>query len=109
MGTFKRMNDMKGMIEAVPGDGTANPARAIRGQPGMGYPRIHSALARERQNTLLAEAQATHQARQARVHRRWHGTPAARRSPIRRTARRLSSAWGRLLTSRPESRSEAGG
>lgn len=47
----------------------------------MTYPDIHAALGRERQNTLLADAEAARTARQARLHRRQAATPARRRSP----------------------------
>jgi hypothetical protein len=67
----------------------------------MGYPYIQSALARERQDMLLAEAQAVRLARQARAHRRSGGTPANRRSPFGRTSAWLSAAWSRRLTRRP--------
>ena len=50
----------------------------------MTHPYIQAALVRERQNMLLAEAEAVRQARQARSHRRRRGTPAIRRSPFRR-------------------------
>ncbi len=70
----------------------------------MTYPHIQSALARERQNMQLAEAEAHRQARQARSHQRRRGTPAFRRPPFRRTPGWLPPAWSRLLTRRPESR-----
>ena len=44
---------------------------------------IHAALATERRNTLLAEAEAARRAKQAQLHRRQPRTSAARRSPIR--------------------------
>jgi hypothetical protein len=69
----------------------------------MSYPYIHAALARERQETLLAEAQAVHLAREARSHRRRHASTAARGARFRRAAGWLPSAWSRLLTSRPDS------
>jgi hypothetical protein len=69
----------------------------------MSYPYIHAALARERQETLLAEAQATRLAREARSHRRRHASTAARGARFRRAAGWLPSAWSRLLTSRPDS------
>jgi hypothetical protein len=59
----------------------------------MSYPYIHAALARERQDTLLAEAEAVRRARQARSYRRGHGTLAGRRSPLR--ARGWLLAWSR--------------
>jgi len=74
----------------------------------MSYPHFHAALARERQDMLLAEAQADHRARQARSHHR-RATMATRRSPFRWFPGWLPPAWRRLLTSQPESRSEATG
>jgi hypothetical protein len=71
-------------------------------------PYIHEALARERQNMLLAEAEAARCARQARAHRRQHGAPAARGSLLCRAPAWLL-AWRRLLTRRPEAASVAGG
>jgi hypothetical protein len=73
----------------------------------MSYPYIHTALARERQDTLLAEAEAVRRARQARPYRRGHDTPASRRSPLR--ARGWLLAWGRLVTRRPAAGSAATG
>ena len=73
----------------------------------MNYPYMHTALGYERQNTLLEEAQTARRAREARAYRRAHGTRAARGSRFRWMPGRLASAWSRLLTSRPRSRSEA--
>jgi hypothetical protein len=64
----------------------------------MSHPYIHAALARERQNMLLAEAEAARLARQARSHRRRRGTPTVRRSPLRRAPHWLPWEWSRLLT-----------
>jgi hypothetical protein len=75
----------------------------------MSYPHIHTALAYERQNTLLEEAQPARPAREARAHRRAHGTRAVQGSPFRWMPGWLASAWRRLLTSQPRSRSEATG
>src|SRR5215831_5280364 len=47
----------------------------------MTHPAIRATLGRERQNTLLAEAEAARTARQARLYRRQAATPARRRSP----------------------------
>ena len=69
----------------------------------MGYPYMHAALARERQDTLLAEAQAAHLAREARAYRRRAPSTAARGARFRRASGWLPSAWSRLLTSRPDS------
>lgn len=92
--------------DAGPSDGIANPAHR-KEQSGMSFPYIPAALARERQDTLLAEAEAVRRARQARLHRRGHGAPAHRRSPLR--ARAWLLAWGRLLTRRPAAGSAAAG
>ncbi len=73
----------------------------------MSHPYIPMALARERQDTLLAEAAAVRLARQARLHRRRHGTPASRRSALRTQGWLL--AWSRLLTRRPGAGSAATG
>jgi hypothetical protein len=75
----------------------------------MNYPYIHTALAYERQNTMLAEAQAARRARAARAYRRAHATRAVHGSPLRWMPARLASAWSRLLSSQPRSRSEATG
>lgn len=48
----------------------------------MTHPDIRAALGRERQNTLLADAEAARTARQARLHRRQAATPARRGSPL---------------------------
>ena len=69
----------------------------------MSYPYMHAALARERQDTLLAEARAAHLAGEARSHRRKHATATARGTRPRRASGWLTSAWSRLLTSRPDS------
>jgi hypothetical protein len=52
----------------------------------MTYPDIRTAVGRERLNTLLADAEAARQARQARLYRRQAATPALRGSPLRRQA-----------------------
>jgi hypothetical protein len=75
----------------------------------MNYPYIHTALAYERQNAMLEEAQAARRAREARAYRRANGTRAAHGSPLRWMPGWLASAWSRLLTSQPRSRSEATG
>jgi hypothetical protein len=69
----------------------------------MNYPYIHTALARERQDTLLAEAQAARRARETRLHRRSQASAATRSTRFRRASGWLPSAWSRLLTSRPDS------
>jgi hypothetical protein len=69
----------------------------------MIHPYIQAALARERQNTLLAEAEAHRQARQARSHQRRRGTPAFHRPLFRLTAGWLARAWSRPLTRPPGS------
>jgi len=75
----------------------------------MNYPHIHTALAYERQNTLLEEAKTARRAREAGAYRRAHGTRAVNGSRFRWIPGRLASAWSRLLTSQPRSRSEATG
>jgi hypothetical protein len=75
----------------------------------MSFPHIHTALAYERHNTLLEEAQAARRAREARAYRRAHGTRASHGSPFRWMPGRLASAWRRLPSSQPRSRSEATG
>ena len=75
----------------------------------MNYPYIHTALAYERQNTLLEEAKTARRAREARAYRGAHGTRAVNGSRFRWIPGRLASAWSRLLTSQPRSRSEATG
>ena len=65
-------------------------------------PYIQEALARERQNMLLAEAEAARCARQARAHRRQQGTRATRGSLLGRAPAWLLPTWRRLLTRRPE-------
>jgi hypothetical protein len=75
----------------------------------MSFHYIPTALAYERQNTLLEEAQAARQAKAARAHRRAHGTRAVHESPFRRIPGRLASAWSRLVTSRPRSSTEVTG
>jgi hypothetical protein len=45
-------------------------------------PYIYAALAHERHQTFLAQAETGRRARQARLHRRQAGTPGARRSPL---------------------------
>jgi len=44
----------------------------------MSHPYIQAALARERQNMLLTEAEGARRARQARTQRHQRGTPATR-------------------------------
>jgi hypothetical protein len=72
----------------------------------MSLPYMHTALAYERQNTLLEEAQTARRAREARAYRR---ARAVRGSRFRWMPVRLASAWSRPLTSQPGSRSEATG
>jgi len=64
----------------------------------MSHPYIQAALARERQNMLLAEAEAVRRARQALSHRRRPSMPAIGRSAFRRAEDLLPPAWSRLLT-----------
>jgi hypothetical protein len=90
------------------GPATAAPAWPSVKEKEMSYPYIHTALARERQDMLLAEAQAVRLARQTRAHRHNDGTPANHRSPFRRTSASLLAAWGRLLNQRPGRREATG-
>ena len=72
-------------------------------------PYIHAALAHERHQNFLAQAEADRRARQARLHRQQAGTPGARRSPLRRRPAwlqpgrsRLPGRWPRsAVTGRP--------
>jgi len=61
------------------------------------HPYIQAALARERQNMLLAEAEAARPARQLRSHRRSNRLPATCTSLLRRFPALLGLAWRRLL------------
>jgi hypothetical protein len=60
---------------------------------------IHAALARERQKTFLAEAEAYRRAKQARSHRQRVGTLVAPRSPLRWIPSWLRPDWSRCATS----------
>src|SRR5512140_2675186 len=62
---------------------------------------IHAALARERQHTLLAEAEAARRARQPRPRRPGAGAAVARWPRLAWTARRWRPAWSRLARPRP--------
>jgi RimJ/RimL family protein N-acetyltransferase len=64
---------------------------------------IHAALARERRDTLLAEAEAARRARQARPRRPRTGATAARRSRLSWTPHWLRPARSRLLSLLPRS------
>jgi RimJ/RimL family protein N-acetyltransferase len=64
---------------------------------------IYAPLARERQHTLLAEAEAARRARQARQNRQRTGTTVARRSRLSWIAHWLRPVWRRLLGHRPRS------
>ena len=66
---------------------------AVNEQSDMSFPYIPAALARERQDTLLAEADAVRLARQARSYRRGHTAPAGRRSPLRARGWLLAWPW----------------
>ena len=59
-------------------------------------PYIYAALAHERHQTFLAQAETDRRARQARLHRQQAGTPGARRSPLR-----WRPAWLQRGRSRP--------
>jgi RimJ/RimL family protein N-acetyltransferase len=58
---------------------------------------IYAALAHERHQTFLAQAETDRRARQARLHRQQAGTPGARRSPLRRRPAWLRAGRGRPL------------
>ena len=88
-------------VQEGAGPATAAPAWPSVKEKEMSYPYIHTALARERQDMLLAEAQAVRLARQARAHRCNGGTPASHGSPFRRTSAWLLAAWSRLLNQWP--------
>jgi hypothetical protein len=88
-------------VQEGAGLGNGSAILAKRQGEEMSYPYIHTALARERQDMLLAEAQAVRLARQARAHRRNDGTPTGHRSPFRRTSAWLLATWSRLLNLRP--------
>ena len=60
-------------------------------------PHIHAALAHERHQTFLAQAEAGRRARQARLHRQQAGTSGARRSPLRRRPGWLHPGRSRVL------------
>ena len=62
----------------------------------MPNPHIYAALAHERHQTFLAQAETDRRARQARLHRRQAGTPGARRSPLRRRPAWLRAGRSRL-------------
>ncbi len=64
---------------------------------------IYAALARERRDTLLAEAEAFRRARQARPRRPRAAAAAARRSRLSWAPHWLRPAWSRLLSLRPRS------
>ena len=66
-------------------------------------PHILAALAHERQQAFLAQAETARQARQARLHRQQVGTPGARRSPRRWRPAWLRPGRSRLLGHWPRS------
>jgi hypothetical protein len=66
-------------------------------------PYIHAALAHERHQTFLAQAETDRRARQARLYRRQAGTLGARRSPLRRYPAWLRAGRSRLLGRWPRS------
>ena len=61
----------------------------------MSYPTMHAALPRERRATLVAQAQTTRLAREARAHGRGHADTAPRRERFRRASGWLPPAWSR--------------
>ncbi|HLK00776.1 MAG TPA: hypothetical protein VKU39_12825, partial [Streptosporangiaceae bacterium] len=66
-------------------------------------PHIYAALAHERHQALLAQAETDQRARQARLYRRQAGALGARRSPLRRHPTWLRAGRSRLLGSWPRS------
>ena len=60
-------------------------------------PHLHAALAHERHQRFLAQAEAGRRARQARLHRQQAGTSGARRSPLRRRPGWLHPGRSRVL------------
>ena len=66
-------------------------------------PYILGALAHERHQTLLAQAETRRQARQARLHRQQAGRPGARRSPLRQRPAWLQPGRSRLFGHWPQS------
>ena len=66
-------------------------------------PYILSALAHERHQALLARAETSRMARQARLHRQQAGGPGARRSPLRQRLAWLQPRRSRLFGHRPQS------
>ena len=69
----------------------------------MPNPHIYAALAHERHQTFLAQAETDRRARQARLHRQQAGMPGARRSPLRRRPAWLRAGRSRLLGHWPRS------
>jgi hypothetical protein len=66
-------------------------------------PYILAALAHERHQTLLARAETSRRARQARLHRQQAGRPGARRSPLRQRLAWLQPGRSRLFGHWPQS------
>ena len=66
-------------------------------------PYILGALAHERHQTLLAQAETRRQARQARLHRQQAGRPGVRRSPLRQRPAWLQPGRSRLFGHWPQS------
>jgi RimJ/RimL family protein N-acetyltransferase len=66
-------------------------------------PDIYAALAHERHQAFLAQAEAVRRARQARLHRRQAGITGARSSPRCRRLAWLQPSWSRLLGYGPRS------
>jgi hypothetical protein len=64
-------------------------------------PHIHAALAHERHQTFLAQAEAGRRARQARLHRQQAGRPGTRRSPLRQLPAWLQPRRSRVVYGRP--------
>ena len=73
-------------------------------------PHTLEALARERRNTFLSEAQANHVAKQVRFHRRQRAREGgARRPPLHGIPGWLAFAWGRRRSNESPPRLRASG
>jgi hypothetical protein len=64
-------------------------------------PYILAALAHERHQALLARAEMSRRAREARLHRQQAGRPVARRSPLRQLPAWLQPRRSRMVYGRP--------
>jgi hypothetical protein len=84
-------------------DGNVRDLANFEGAAHMINPDIRFALGREREKTLLAEAETARQVRQARLHRQQASAPGTRRSPPRRRPAWLQPGRIRLLGHWPRS------